>query len=127
MTLSTFQIDSCSLPIRRSVECVNGLIEMSIRLSKATHTLKVLLHCADAGKIFPILSRSPLGIVYNAGATRTESVLGSCPLWVISGHVQRKQACPLYPRKRHQMRHMEWPLSAKSGHRRRGRTTSAST
>ena len=23
-----------------------------------------------------------------------------CPLWVISGHVQRKKACPLYPRKR---------------------------
>ena len=23
-----------------------------------------------------------------------------CPLWVKSGHVQRKKACPLYPRKR---------------------------
>src|SRR5262249_47719431 len=24
----------------------------------------------------------------------------SCPLWVISGHMQCKRACPLYPRKR---------------------------
>src|SRR5262245_49149202 len=39
------QMDECSRPIRRSVECVNDLIEMSIRLSKATHTLKVLLLC----------------------------------------------------------------------------------
>jgi len=42
-------MDECSRPIRRSVECVNDLIEMSITISKATHTLKVLLHCADAG------------------------------------------------------------------------------
>jgi hypothetical protein len=25
---------------------------------------------------------------------------GRCPLWVISGHMQCKEACPLYPRKR---------------------------
>src|SRR5262249_806327 len=28
----------------------------------------------------------------------------TCPLWVKSGHVQRKTSCPLYPRNRHQKR-----------------------
>src|SRR5262249_11425923 len=34
--------------------------------------------------------------------TRSESIknCAACPLWVISGHMQRKKACPLYPRKR---------------------------
>src|SRR5215471_19716143 len=37
-----------------------------------------------------------------------------CPLWVISGHLQRTSSCPLYPRKRHQTRHMGMSARAKS-------------
>ena len=34
-----------------------------------------------------------------------------CPLWVNSGHVQRKTSCPLYPRKRTYAAHK--PMSTK--------------
>src|SRR5215471_11021624 len=34
------------------------------------------------------------------GTLKIRRARRSCPLWVISRHVQRKRACPLYPQKR---------------------------
>jgi hypothetical protein len=31
-----------------------------------------------------------------ASSVQTRLVKAPCPLWVISGHVQRKRRCPLY-------------------------------
>src|SRR5262245_31087316 len=39
----------------------------------------------------------------------------SSPLWVKSGHLQRKTVCPLYPQERHQLRSSACLLWAKSG------------
>ena len=43
---------------------------------------------------------------------------GRCPLWVKSGHVQRKTPCPLYPNSGHVQRTGRCPLCANSGHQR---------
>ena len=54
---------------------------------------------------------------FDPPAAISESLLAGhkvnvCPLWVKSGHVQRKRTCPLYTRKRHRMRIFGCPLGA---------------